>query len=138
VRQWAWGVDARAIAGPFSVSGELLHVHQDDGDADKVDGLGTQTAVSGFAARGGYVTAAYSAPLDFNVLRKVTLYGRYDRRYAQFQGYTAIAVDRFTAGLRADLWDSLAVKAEGLFNRELWGAPQVDNDVFTSSIVYTF
>jgi len=54
------------------------------------------------------------------------------------QGYTAIAVDRFTAGLRADLWDSLAVKAEGLLNRELWGAPQVDNDVFTSSIVYTF
>ena len=39
---------------------------------------------------------------------------------------------------RLDLWDSLAVKAEGLFNREVEGAPNVPNDVFTSSLVFSW
>jgi hypothetical protein len=138
VRQSAWGVDARATAGPFSVSAELLHVNQNGGDADKIDGLGSQLSVSGFAARGGYVTAAFAQPVDLGPLHKVAVYGRYCRRYAQFDGYTAIAVDRITAGVHADLWESVAVKAEYLWNRELWGAPQVDNDVFTSSVVYSW
>ena len=42
------------------------------------------------------------------------------------------------AGARVDLWDFLALKAEYLSNRELAGAPLVDNDVFTSSAVFTW
>jgi hypothetical protein len=47
-------------------------------------------------------------------------------------------VDRITAGARIDLWESLALKGEYLINRELAGAPDVDNDVLTSSLVYTW
>jgi hypothetical protein len=47
-------------------------------------------------------------------------------------------VARVTSGLRIDLWDSLIVKAEVLFNEERRGAPEVDNDVFTSSVVYSW
>jgi len=138
VRQWAWGVDARAAIAGFSLSAELIHVAQDPGADDKIDGLGAQTSVSGFSARGGYVTAAYGAVVDLGPLHKATVYGRYGRRYAQFEGYTPISVDRITFGARLDLWESVAVKAEGLINRERFGAPQVDNDVFTSSVVYSF
>jgi hypothetical protein len=42
------------------------------------------------------------------------------------------------AGARLDLWDVLALKLEVLFNRELAGAPDVANDVFTSSAVFTW
>ena len=138
VQQSAWGFDVRATVGQFSVAAELVHVAQDPGDADKVDGLGAQLAVSGFAARGGYLIASFAQPLDLGALHKLILYGRYGRRYAQFEAYTPIAVDRFTFGLRVDLWDSLAVKGELLINRELFGAPQVDNDVLTSSLVYSW
>ena len=82
-------------------------------------------------------TAAFS--FDFSgPLRRVSVYGRYDRRHAQFEGFVPITVDRITAGARIDLWDSLAVKGEYLNNRELEGAPKVDNDVITSSLVYTW
>ena len=46
--------------------------------------------------------------------------------------------DRYTAGFRVDLWDSLAIKGELVFNQELRGAPNVDNNVLTSSLVYTW
>ena len=68
----------------------------------------------------------------------MTVYARYDRRHAWFQGFTPITVDRFTGGVRFDLWDSLLLKAEYLDNRELSGAPTVANNVFTSSVVYSF
>ena len=66
------------------------------------------------------------------------MYGRYDRRHAQFEGFVPITVDRITAGARVDVWDSLALKGEYLINRELAGAPNVDNDVVTSSLIYTW
>jgi hypothetical protein len=47
-------------------------------------------------------------------------------------------VARVTSGLRVDLWDSLVLKAEVLFNEERWGAPDVDNDVFTSSVIFSW
>ncbi len=40
--------------------------------------------------------------------------------------------------MRLDLWDSVILKAEYVANRELAGAPTVANNVFTSSLVYSF
>ena len=43
-----------------------------------------------------------------------------------------------TAGVRIDLWKSLVLKGEYLINQELEGAPTVDNDVLTTSAVYSW
>ena len=43
-----------------------------------------------------------------------------------------------TTGVRLDLGDSVVFKAEVLLNRELAGAPDVDNDVRTASLIWTF
>jgi hypothetical protein len=59
-------------------------------------------------------------------------------RHATFEGFTPVTVDRITAGLRLDVWDSLIVKAEVLVNRELAGAPEVANNVGTASVVYSW
>ena len=66
------------------------------------------------------------------------MYARYDRRHAWFEGFTPITVDRFTGGLRIDLWDALILKGEYLDNREVAGAPTVANNVLTSSLVYSW
>ena len=136
VRQKALGADARFVAGPVELRAEAVHLTQDEGAGDKINGLGTQTIVSGFEVYGGYAQLA----LGFDVFetRRITVYGRYERRHAQFEGFVPILVDRRTAGVRLDLLESLAVKGEVLMNRELEGAPTVDNDVITSSLVYSW
>jgi hypothetical protein len=137
VRQKALGGDARVVFGPVELRGEWITLTQDEGAGDKVNGLGTQTVVSKFDVRGGYGQLALG--FDFSgAVRRVAVYGRYDRRHARFEGFTPITVDRITAGARVDLWESLAVKGEYLMNRELAGAPNVANDVVTSSLVYTW
>jgi hypothetical protein len=80
------------------------------------DVRGTFPFASAFWARGGYAQLAYALALDAGPLRKVTLYGRYDRRHAWFEGYTAITVDRITGGLRLDLWE--AVNPQGRIPRQ--------------------
>jgi hypothetical protein len=137
VRQKALGGDARVVFGPVELRGEWITLTQDEGAGDKVNGLGTQTVVSKFDVRGGYGQLALG--FDFSgAVRRVAVYGRYDRRHARFEGFTPITVDRITAGARVDLWESLAMKGEYLMNRELAGAPDVANDVVTSSLVYTW
>ena len=42
------------------------------------------------------------------------------------------------AGLNLGMGENLQVKAEYLLNRELAGAPNVANNVFTSSVVWTW
>ena len=138
VRQRGFGADARLIVRWLSLAAEWVKIDQFAGAADKDNGLGRQTLVSGFHADGAYVTASLSLPLGLGPLKKLTPYGRYARRHAQFEGFVPITVDAITAGARLDLWDSLAVKAEGLFNREVEGAPNVPNDVFTSSLVFSW
>jgi hypothetical protein len=137
VRQKALGGDARVVFGPVELRGEWIILRQDEGAGDKVNGLGTQTVVSRFDVKGGYGQLALG--FDFSgAVRRVAVYGRYDRRHARFEGFTPITVDRITTGARVDLWESLAVKGEYLINRELAGAPNVANDVVTSSLVYTW
>ena len=137
VRQEAVGLDARLVFGIVELRGELIRLTLGAGAGDKINGLGTETVVSRFDVRGGY--GQLGLGFDFaGAVRRLSLYGRYDRRHAQFEGFIPITVDRVTAGARADLWESLAVKGEVLLNRELAGAPNVDNDVLTSSLIYTW
>jgi hypothetical protein len=138
VRQRAFGADARLIVGWLSLSGEWITVDQWPGAADKDNGLGVQTLVSGFHADGYYGTAALSLPVELGPLKKITPYGRYARRHARFEGFVPITVDSITAGLRIDFGESLALKGEALINRELEGAPNVANNVYTSSLVFTW
>ena len=138
VHQWLIGADLRLAIGGLSLSAEAVKVHQDPGAADKANGLGPFTMVSDFAARGAYGMLAYAFPVSDGAFRRFTPYVRYEQRHAQFEGFQAYTVDRLTFGFRLDLWDELMVKAEGLLNGEVSGLPKVDNNVFTSSIVYQF
>jgi hypothetical protein len=135
--QKVYGFDARvAVAGVY-LNAEYVHVDEAQG-GPKTTSLGDFPISSTFNARGGYVQLAYALPLSVGALHKLTVYGRYDRRHAWFEGFTPITVDRFTGGLRLDLWEAIILKAEYLDNRELSGAPTVANNVFTSSLVYSW
>ena len=136
-RQRELGADLRvAVAGVY-LNAEYIRVEEDDG-GPKTTGAGAFPFASGFHARGGYAQLAYALSLDLGPLRKLTVYARYDRRHAWFEGYTPITVDRITGGVRLDLWEALILKVEYLDNRELAGAPTVANNVFTSSLVYSW
>jgi hypothetical protein len=135
--QKALGADLRIALFGLYVNAEYVRVDEDAG-GPKTTSAGQFPLSSGFWARGGYAQLAYALPLEVGALRKVTLYGRYDRRHAWFDGFTPITVERFTGGLRLDLWESLILKGEYLVNRELAGAPTVANDVLTTSLVYSW
>jgi hypothetical protein len=137
-RQRMWGADGRLYAFGLSLSGEVLTVKEDLGAKGKETGMGAYPVASQFRARGFWYQAAYGYRFDFGALSAASLYARYERRRAEFEGFRRILVARLTAGLRVDLWDSLILKVEVLFNEERYGAPQVDNDVFTSSVIYTW
>ncbi len=139
VRQMGLGVDFRIQAYGFTLSAELLRIIEEAGvTGGKVTGQGLGELASAFYVTGGYVQGAYRFPFEGEVISHFTLYARYDRRHATFQGFTPVDVDRFTVGGRLDLFDRLALKAEMLFNRELGLTPASDNDVFTTSAVFTF
>lgn len=138
VQQTLYGADLRVFTGPLELRGEYVHVQQDEGGGDKINGNGPQTVVSGFEVTGGYLQAGLGFDLEVGPLKRVTVYGRYDKRHAQFKGFRAITVDRITAGVRTDLGEQVTLKAEGLLNRELAGAPDVPNDVLTTSLVLVF
>ena len=135
--QKAYGADLRVAVAGLYLNAEYVHVDEEPG-GPKTTSAGAFPVASGFWARGGYVQLAYALALDVGPLRKLTLYARYDRRHAWFEGYTPITVDRFTGGLRLDLWESLILKGEVLDNRELAGAPTVANNVLTTSLVYSW
>ena len=137
VRQKAIGGDLRVTYGPLEVRGEFMHLQQYEGARDKINDLGPQTEVGEFYVTGGYLQAGlgFELPAPF---KKVTGYCRYDRRHAEFEGFAPITVDRITLGARLDVWENLAVKGEVLKNRELVAAPDVDNDVITSSLVFSW
>jgi hypothetical protein len=132
------GIDGRIESSTLTLSGELVHVSESESALPgKLTGLGMYPLASGFLARGFWLQAAEELPLPIAPFR-VTLYGRYDHRHAAFHGFIPMTVDRITAGVNVGLGDSLQVKGEVLINRELEGAPQVDNDVYTSSVVWTW
>jgi len=134
--QKMWGGDLRVFVAGVALSGEYVRVDEDEGLGPKTTALGTFPLASGFHARVFWAQLAYSARIEAGALRRVTPYARYERRHAWFEGFQPITVDRVTAGLRVDLWDNLIVKGELLVNGEREGAPDVANNVYTSSVVY--
>lgn len=138
-KQLALAGDLRVNAFGFSLAGEVLHLVDERGaGALKVTGTTQAELASGFQVTGGWARLGYTLPITSAAFTGATLYVRYDRRHGQFEGFTQLQTDRLTGGVRVDLFEVLALKAEVLLNRELAGAPLVDNDVFTSSAVFTW
>lgn len=138
-KQLALAGDVRVNAFGFSLAGEVLHLIDERGaGALKVTGTTQAELASGFQVTGGWARLGYTLPFTSAAFTGATLYVRYDRRHGQFEGFTQLQTDRLTGGVRVDLFEVLALKAEVLLNRELAGAPLVDNDVFTSSAVFTW
>jgi len=137
-KQTLYGFDARLVVPTLTIAGEYVHVDQSEADSTKQTGIGTfQPFVTEFYAHGFYLQAAEELPLQIAPFR-ITVYGRYDRRVAEFEGFSDITVDRITGGINVGIGESLVVKGEVLVNREIAGAPTVDNNVVTSSVVWTW
>jgi hypothetical protein len=137
-KQTLLGFDARLVVPTLTVSGEFVHVDENDaGISAKVTGTGVFPFVTEFYAHGFYVQAAEELPLKIAPFR-IIVYARYDRRTAEFEGIAKITIDRVTAGVNVGIGDNLVVKGEYLVNREVAGAPQVANNVATSSVVWTW
>jgi hypothetical protein len=135
--QKAHGADLRVAFYGVYLNAEALQIDEDSG-GPKSNDSGSFAVSSEFHGRGFYAQLAWALGLDAGPLRKITPYARYEQRHAWFHGYTPITVDRITGGLRVDLWESLIVKFELLFNGELSGAPTVANNVQTASVVYSW
>jgi hypothetical protein len=135
--QRAHGADLRVACHGVYLNAEAVNVYEEAGGPKTNDG-GSFAVSSEFHARGFYAQLAWALGVDAGPLRKLTPYGRYERRHAYFEGFTPITVERITGGLRVDLWESLIVKAEMLVNREIEGAPTVANNVQTASVVYSW
>jgi hypothetical protein len=141
------GVDARLILPTLTLSGEYVHVSEEDVSGmtvQKLTGLnpfpvGASPEITEFYAQGFWIQAAEELPLSIDPFR-ITLYARYEQRHAHFTDFTGslLTVDRSTVGVNVGIGESLQVKAEYLVNREIEGAPNVANNVFTSSAVWTW
>ena len=132
-----FGFDARLLVAGLSLSGEYVYVDEEEGAGGKQTGAGGYPIASEFYAKGFWAQAAYALKLG-GPLRAITPYARYERRNAWFEGFRPITVARVTAGLRLELWGALILKGEFLFNQELTGAPTVENNVLTTSVVYAW
>ena len=142
VPQTLLGIDVRLILPTLILSGEYVHVSEEDAGTtppvDKLTGANLYPAdLYEFYVHGFWVQAAEELPLSIDPFR-VTLYARYEQRHAEYPDFATILVDRITGGLNIGLGETLQLKAEYLVNRELSGAPQVANNVFTSSAVWTW
>jgi len=137
VMQLLYGFDLRVFVAGLTLMGEFVKVDEEEGNPNKLTGTGTYTFTSDFYARGFWVQAAYELPLPIAPFR-ITPYARYEQRHGEFVGFASIAVDRFTGGVNVGVGENLIVKGEYLVNREVEGAPTVPNNVFTSSVVWTW
>lgn len=138
VSQRIFAVDLRFYYRGVSLSGEFVSVRETEGGGDgKLTGAGPFPFATGFDARGGWGQLAYELPLSLGTLH-VTPYVRYEQRHAQFAGFIPLTVDRITGGLNLKLYETVQVKGEILVNRELAGAPTVANNVYTSSVVWSW
>lgn len=130
-----YGADFRVTGGWFSFAAEAVQVDLQEGGSDKI---GDARLVSAFRVKGYNATAALAIPLHNDVFRKLTPYLQYSQRYGGFYLFADLNTSRITPGLRLDLGENAAVKAEYLRNLENRSAPIVDNDVVTSSLVFYF
>ena len=133
-----WAADGRIYALGINLSGEYLHLDEDQGIGPKLTGAGPGVIASEFKVRGFWAQLAITAPWSYGVLRRTIVYGRGEQRRAWFEGFSTVKVRRLTVGARLDLWEILAVKGELLLNQELAGAPDVENNVWAASAVWSF
>jgi hypothetical protein len=140
------GFDVRLILPTLVLSGEYVHVKEEDAaealpgvTVPKLAGTGAYPSITEFYAHGFWIQAAEELPLSLDPFR-ITLYARYEQRHAQFPDAdgSTLTVARITGGVNVGVGESLQVKAEYLVNQELEGAPEVANNVFTSSAVWTW
>ena len=136
-RQHAVGADLRVALFGLYLNAEYVRIDEDSG-GPKSNDSGSFMFSSEFHGRGFYGQLAYALAVDAGPLHKITPYARYEQRHAWFEGFTPITVARITGGVRFDLWESLIVKGEYLVNQERSGAPQVANNVLTTSVVYSW
>ncbi|HTB61283.1 MAG TPA: hypothetical protein VLC06_25625 [Polyangia bacterium] len=142
IPQTLLGIDVRLILPTLTLAGEYVHVDEEDAGTTppqaKLAGNGFYPMdLYEFYVHGFWVQAAEELPLSIDPFR-VTLYARYEQRHAEYPDFATILVDRITGGVNIGLGETLQLKAEYLVNRELSGAPQVANNVFTSSAVWTW
>jgi hypothetical protein len=140
------GFDVRIILPTLVLSGEYVHVEEEDAGESlpgvtvpKLAGTGGYPEITEFYAHGFWIQAAEELPLSIDPFR-VTLYARYEQRHGLFPDFpgATILVARITSGVNVGLGENLQLKAEYLVNQELEGAPEVANNVFTSSAVWTW
>jgi hypothetical protein len=118
------GADIKLRAGDLTVEGELLLFSKAEGseEAPRLD------------AKGWYAQARYL------LVPGIGVYGRVDRRVAELEAQPNLYYSdtlRFTGGLRLDITFNALVKAEYLHIREV-DQPELNNDVFTSSLVLRY
>ena len=98
-----FGFDARLTVAGLSLSGEYVHVHEEEGAGGKQTGAGGYLIASEFYANGFWAQAAYALKFGGAAARDHPLRAlRAAPR--RFEGFRPITVARVTAGLRLDLW----------------------------------
>ncbi len=106
----------------------------------KLAGTGAYPIVTEFYAHGFYVAGRRGAAAADRAVPDHALRPLRPAARASSRGLSArpSRSTRITGGVNVGIGESLQVKAEYLVNRELEGAPQVANNVFTSSAVWTW
>jgi hypothetical protein len=120
------GADVKLRAGDFTFEGEWLFFSRAAG--------GGSAEAPAIDAKGWYAQARYL------VVPGIGVYGRVDRRTAELYASPNLYLSdtlRFTGGVRLDITFNVLVKAEYLHIREV-EQPELDNDVFTSSLVLRY
>jgi hypothetical protein len=125
---WFFGPDLLAHAGPFDVKAQWLHGHSAGQAAEGVYGLDLHG--------GGYLE------VDAMFTPSLGALGRIEYRDALvWLGSERAYVTqswRATLGLRWVVTARVTIKAEYLHNGEYGRIPQVDNDVFTTSLILSY
>ncbi|MEZ4318320.1 MAG: hypothetical protein R3F61_12490 [Myxococcota bacterium] len=125
---WQVGVDGRLDAGPLVVQVEGVISHQ-PGDPD------LPRSIERLDARGGYVdTQLWVRP-------ELALIGRVDWRDADLLAWPNLYISnvlRVTGGASVHLNQDVAIKAEYLHLAELMQGTSIVDDVFTTSLVFSY
>lgn len=125
IYHWQAGVDLRLEVADFSLRAEWLKSHADGGGILNAPFLDAQ---------GAYGEATYQFLSWLGVLARVDW--RQARLYAAPNLYVSNDL-RVTAGVRFDIHFNVIAKLEYIRVQELDG-PEIDDDVFTSSIIFRF
>lgn len=124
---WQVGVDGRLDAGPVAVQVEGTIVRLPGSDQDK--------RVESLRAHGGYVHVQVRPRVELALL------GRVDWRQAELWAWPNLYVSdvmRLTGGIQFEPHRNIALKAEYLHLQELHAGTGIDDDVFTTSMVFHF